>query len=66
MASQGYEAATGPAAQMDATVHSDLEKWGRVVKAAEIQLEYAAHKYRLCSVVLLRISLNKTNLGKSP
>ena len=39
MASQGYEVATGSAEQMDAIVHSDLEKWGRVVKAAGIQPE---------------------------
>lgn len=36
MASQGYENAISSAEEMDATVRSDLIKWGRVVKSAGI------------------------------
>jgi tripartite-type tricarboxylate transporter receptor subunit TctC len=36
MSAQDYESVTGSAEQMDATVESDLKKWGRVVKAAGI------------------------------
>jgi tripartite-type tricarboxylate transporter receptor subunit TctC len=39
MAAQGYEAVTGSADQMDATVRADLKKWGAVIKAAGIQPE---------------------------
>ena len=39
MAAQGYEDAVAPAAQMNAQILSDLEKWGRVSKQAGIKPE---------------------------